>query len=185
MKRTVLALWAILACFGTAAYAHAGDWISVPTWEKGDRYYFDASKLQFDGDKVGYWKKVSYAAPAPVAKGWAATGLFREEIDCTKHMVRRLAYFLYSIEGALLVSQQTPDAPFSAIIPDTVGEAFDAELCARRPVEAIPPPATPMPTTPPNPGDDNLPPPAKPSRPEKPTPPKPPQPSPPPGRINV
>lgn len=116
-----------LACLAGAA--RAAEWVKVPGTPQADECYYDRSKLTFDGDEIGYWRKVVFRVPQPTAKGRVASGLFRERIDCAKHSLKLVSYLLYAADGQVL--EYVPDAKGEAapIIPDSLGDAFEKTLC--------------------------------------------------------
>ncbi len=110
--------------------ARAADWVAVPVPNTEDRYYYDRSKLVVNGPEVNYWKKVVFKMPQPVKGQAAASGLLREQIHCTEHTLRLLAYLYYDAQGKAIEYVAEPEQHASAIIPDTVGDVFERTLCA-------------------------------------------------------
>ncbi len=112
-----------------AAAANAADWVKVAGLPRGDECYYDRSKLIFSGDQISYWKKVVFRIPQPMQNGLAASGLFREQIDCAQHNLKLISYLFYSPEGQVIEYVANAKGEATPIIPDSLGDAFEKTMC--------------------------------------------------------
>jgi hypothetical protein len=110
--------------------AWSADWTMVPAPRAADLYYYDASKLVFDNEEVTYWKKVLFATPQPFKGQQAASALYREKLHCGQHTVKTLSYLLQGRDGSTLEYTENHDAGATPVIPDSVGDLFEQNLCA-------------------------------------------------------
>src|SRR5581483_6373709 len=120
MTRVVLALLTLLPCFAIAA-----DWVRVPTPDVHQHYY-DRAKLVVEGDEITYWRRVVFKTPQPTKNGAARMAMYRERIDCARHTHRTLGYLLYGQDGSVMENVYTPDAAPEPIVPETLGDKFEA-----------------------------------------------------------
>jgi uncharacterized protein YceH (UPF0502 family) len=118
----------LLIALGLPLGAQAADWVRVDVNDQHQHFY-DRSKVQVDQDVVTYWRRVVFRTPQTVRGGAARMAMYRESIDCTKHTYRALGYLLYGQDGAVLENVYTPDAAGEAIVPETVGDRFEALMC--------------------------------------------------------
>jgi hypothetical protein len=111
-----------------AAGVHAADWVRV---EAGDQHqhFYDRSKVAVEQDKVTYWRRVVFRSPQAARNGSARMAMYRESIDCLHHTYRSLGYLLYAQDGTVIDNVYTPDATPDPIIPETVGDRFEALMC--------------------------------------------------------
>ncbi|MDA8381660.1 MAG: hypothetical protein M0037_01040 [Betaproteobacteria bacterium] len=124
MKRIAPALAWLLLC--TPAFA--AQWTRVPGPTDGNAYYFDRSNLVIQDQIITYWKKVVFGTPQRLKQGIARSGLYRERIDCGSHTLALLNYLLYAADGRLIDDGAMTQGA-APIIPDTIGDAFEARLC--------------------------------------------------------
>jgi hypothetical protein len=108
--------------------AHAAEWVRVEANDQHQHFY-DRSKLQIEQDVIIYWRRVVFRAPQPTRNGTARMAMYRESIDCARHTSRALGYLLYAQDGTVLDNVYTPDATPEPIIPETVGDRFEALMC--------------------------------------------------------
>ena len=106
----------------------AADWVRVPA-AGADQHFYDRSKLSIRGDEIGYWRKVVFARPVKARSGTARMALHQERINCRDHTLRGLAWQLYADEGAMLDSATQSDAEAVAVVPETIGDRFQAVMC--------------------------------------------------------
>jgi hypothetical protein len=125
MKR--LLLFFILC---TSLSAQGAQWIKLPGPSGGDTYYYDRSKLYISGDEITYWKKIVFLSPQDTKKGLAASGLYRERINCAEHTLKMISYLLYNGNGGVIEYVPDHEEPATPIIPDTIGDIFEHSLCA-------------------------------------------------------
>lgn len=118
----------LLIALGLPLAAHGADWVRVEVNDQNQHFY-DRSKVQVDQDVVTYWRRVVFRSPQAVRGGAARMAMYRESIDCAKHTYRALGYLLYGQDGAVLDNVYTPDAAGEAIVPETVGDRFEALMC--------------------------------------------------------
>jgi hypothetical protein len=118
----------LAAALALPVAAGAAEWVRV---EAGDQHqhFYDRSKLQIEQDSITYWRRVVFRTPQPARNGTARMAMYRESIDCARHTYRALGYLLYSQDGTVLDNVYTPDAPPDPIIPETVGDRFEALMC--------------------------------------------------------
>lgn len=106
----------------------AADWVRIAA-AGADQHFYDRSKLSVRGDEIGYWRKVVFARPVKARSGTARLALHQERINCRDHTLRGLAWQLYAEEGAMLDSATQSDAEAVAIVPETIGDRFQAVMC--------------------------------------------------------
>ncbi|MDA8094762.1 MAG: hypothetical protein M0T84_12845 [Betaproteobacteria bacterium] len=124
MKRIAPILVWLLLC----PPASAAQWTRVPGPTDGNAYYFDRSNLVIQDQIITYWKKVVFGHPQRLKQGIARSGLYRERIDCGAHTLALLSYLLYAADGRL-IDDGTMTQGAAPIIPDTIGDAFEARVC--------------------------------------------------------
>ena len=113
-----------------ACSANAADWAAVRTGPEGDQYFYDRSKLFVSGDEITYWKKVTFRVPQPAKNQFAASGLYRERIQCAEHTLKLISYLLYAADGSVIEYVANHEGETSPIIPDTLGDLFEKKVCA-------------------------------------------------------
>lgn len=123
MKRILLA--AILV----SGHAFAAEWVPLPYAGSADQYFYDNSKLVIKDDEISYWKKVIYKAPQAVKDKVAAYAILRERIHCGEHSAKLMSYLYYSASGETIEYKTQDDSPAIPVIPDSVGDSFERELC--------------------------------------------------------
>lgn len=107
----------------------AADWVALPPIPNGDSYFYDKSKLVIKDDEITYWKKVQFKTPQAHNGNEVVSGILRERIHCGEHTAKLLTYLYYSAKGDTVdYVAQDESAPLP-IVPDTVGDKFDAVLC--------------------------------------------------------
>lgn len=112
-----------------ASTAHAADWVRLDIPHTTDEYFFDRSKLVVNGNEVTYWKKVQFLPPRPVKKALASSTLMRERIDCREHTLRLLSVVYNDAQGVVIEYVADAEKDAAPIIPDTVGDRFEQDLC--------------------------------------------------------
>ena len=108
--------------------AHAPEWVRGETGDQHQHFY-DRTKVAVEEDSVTFWRRVVFRSPQAVRGGQARMAMYRDSIDCSKHTLRSLGYLLYGQDGAVLENVYTPDAQADPIIPETVGDRFEALMC--------------------------------------------------------
>jgi hypothetical protein len=106
----------------------AADWVRVAA-AGADQHFYDRSNVSIRGDEIGYWRKVVLARPVKTRSGTARLALHQERMNCRDHTLRGLAWQLYAEEGAMLDSAMQSDAETVAIVPETIGDRFQAVMC--------------------------------------------------------
>jgi hypothetical protein len=109
--------------------AGAADWQRVSS-VGNDQHYYDRSKVTIAGDEVTYWRKVVFAKPVRVKSGTAKIALYRERMHCRDHTLRALSWQLLADEGAVIEASNAPEPEPSPVVPETVGDRFQAVMCA-------------------------------------------------------
>lgn len=109
--------------------ASAADWQRVPS-VGNDQHYYDRSKVTITGDEVTYWRKVVFAKPVRVKAGTAKIALYRERMHCRDHTLRALSWQLLADEGAVIEASTAPEPEPTPVVPETVGDRFQAVMCA-------------------------------------------------------
>lgn len=109
--------------------ASAAEWVRVHTNGEGDQYYYDRTKLYINGDEITYWKKVAFRTAQPVKNQFAASGLFRERIQCAEHTLKLISYLLYAADGSTIEYVAAHEGEAAPIIPDTLGDIFEKTAC--------------------------------------------------------
>lgn len=119
------------AAFALAASVTAGaaDWQRVPS-VGNDQHFYDRSKVTIAGDEVTYWRKVVFAKPVRVKAGTARIALYRERMHCRDHTLRALSWQLLADEGAVIEASTAPEPEPTPVVPETVGDRFQAVMCA-------------------------------------------------------
>lgn len=152
--RSALAALALVALLPVPL--HAAEWTRITVKDQHEHYY-DRGKVTIDGESITYWRRVVFRPPQPTRNGAAGTAMYRERIDCDLHTHRTLGYLLYAPDGGVLENVYTPEAAPDPIIPETVGDRFEAAMCAlvtrersrnvgrRAPADQGKPEATPVP----------------------------------------
>lgn len=113
-------------CASTSVFA--ADWVRVQI-TGNDQYFYDNSKLTWNGDEITYWKKVQFKMPQQHKGSEIASGVLRERINCMEHSAKLMSYLYYSPSGETLEYVAQDDSAPVPIIPDTIGDAFDHVLC--------------------------------------------------------
>ncbi len=126
MKRGALFLLLALACTAAAA----ADWTRLTQIRGEDQYFYDGSKLVIDGEEITYWKKVVFKRPQPMKNQFAAWSLMRERINCSQHTLRLISYLYYAADGSVIDYVPDHEKEGTPIIPDTLGDAFERQMCA-------------------------------------------------------
>lgn len=119
---------ASVALLVPAAAASAADWTRIPA-AGADLHFYDRSKVVIQGDEITYWRKVAFAKPPRTRLGTARSALHQERIQCRDHTLRSLGWQLFAEEGVLLESATTPEAEAAPIVPETIGDRFQAAMC--------------------------------------------------------
>ena len=118
--------WALLFISPTIL---AADWVPLAPIPNGDSYFYDKSKLVIKDDEITYWKKVQFKTPQTHNGGEVVSGILRERIHCGEHTAKLLTYLYYSAKGDTVDYVAQDDSAPLPIVPDTVGDKFDAVLC--------------------------------------------------------
>jgi hypothetical protein len=124
MRRALL----LLACC-LASAAQAAEWTRLTRIPGEDQYFYDRSKLVIQGEEITYWKKVVFKRPQPMKNQLAAWVLMRERIHCTDHTLRLISYLYYTADGSTIDYVADHEKEGTPIIPDTLGDAFERQLC--------------------------------------------------------
>ena len=124
MMRSLLLVSLLLA-----SSAQAAEWTRLMRIPGEDQYFYDRSKLVIQGDEITYWKKVVFHKPQPVKNQSAAWVLMREQINCVQHTLRLVSYLYYAADGATIEYVPDHEKEGTPIIPDTLGDAFERNMC--------------------------------------------------------
>lgn len=108
--------------------ASGADWQRVPS-VGNDQHFYDRSKVTIVGDEVTYWRKVVFAKSVRVKAGTAKIALYRERMHCRDHTLRALSWQLLADEGAVIEASTAPEPEATPIVPETVGDRFQAVMC--------------------------------------------------------
>lgn len=111
--------------------AFAADWVPLTGAGAADQYFYDRSKLIIKDDEITYWKKVVFQQPQSMNGREVVSGLLRERIHCGEHTARLVSYLYYSTAGDTVDYVPNFEGEAAAIIPDTVGDAFERTLCPK------------------------------------------------------
>jgi hypothetical protein len=129
-------VWRTVGAAAVALYlplaAAAAEWVKVPAKDLNQHSY-DRSKVLVEGDSVTYWRRVQFSAPQRTSSGMAASGMYRERIDCHAHTHRTLGYLLYARDGGVIDNVHTPDAEAEPVVPETVGDRYEKLMCGLAP----------------------------------------------------
>lgn len=146
-----------LVLLGHFTLVNAAEWTLVYAGPEGNQYFYDASKLAISSNEITYWKKVLFKTPQTYKSMQAVSALYRERIHCSEHTVKALSHIVHGAAGAV-IEQVASEGEATPIIPESIGDLFEAALCPqvrskrdeppRKPVEPTeskmetPPPAT-------------------------------------------
>jgi len=111
------------------AVANAADWSRMRGVPGNDQHFYDRSKLVVSGNEITYWRKIVFQSPQSVPSGLAASGLLRERIHCSEHTLKLISYLYYSADGGVLEYVDNLEKEASPIIPDTLGDLLEKNLC--------------------------------------------------------
>ena len=117
----------LLLLFSSAA--QGADWARLGQIRGDDQYFYDRSKLVIQGEEITYWKKVVFKTPQPVKNQSATWSLMRERIHCGQHTLRLISYLYYGADGAVIEYVADHEKEGTPIIPDTIGDAFEHQMC--------------------------------------------------------
>ncbi|BAN34397.1 hypothetical protein SCD_n00550 [Sulfuricella denitrificans skB26] len=127
MKRALLL---ILTCLAAApSVTIAAEWVKIHTAADPNLYFYDRSKLFLNDNEITYWKKVVFISPQPFKDKFIASALYRERIHCTEHTLKLISYLLYTPTGELFEYAPTKEDDPAPIIPDSLGDVFEKNLC--------------------------------------------------------
>ena len=129
-----------LLLMGCCSLASAAEWTVVHAGE-GNQYFYDASKLTVNANEITYWKKVLFKTPQLYKDQQAVSALYRERINCAEHTVKPLSHIVRGANG-MVIEQVTGEGDTTAIIPETIGDLFEAALCPQvksKPADSKPP----------------------------------------------
>ena len=127
MKRALLLLLACLAV--TASGASAAEWVRIYSPAEGNQFFYDKAKLFIHDSEITYWKKVVFLSPQPFKDKLAASGLYRERINCAEHTLKLISYLLYAPSGEPVEYVSSAEGEAAPIIPDSLGDVFEKNLC--------------------------------------------------------
>jgi hypothetical protein len=127
MKRAFLLLLTGLATAPAATIA--AEWVKIHTAADQSLYFYDRSKLFLNDNEITYWKKVAFITPQPFKDKLIASGLYRERIHCAEHTLKLISYLLYTPAGELFEYAPTKEGDPAPIIPDSLGDVFEKNLC--------------------------------------------------------
>lgn len=120
----------LLACLAAApSIAVAAEWVKIHSVADQSLYFYDSSKLFLNEDEITYWKKVVFITPQPFKDKLIASALYRERIHCAEHTLKMISYLLYTPAGELFEYAPTKEGDPAPIIPDSLGDVFEKNLC--------------------------------------------------------
>jgi hypothetical protein len=112
----------------TAGSAFA-EWYFLVGSRGGHKHYFDPATIRKDGNMRTFWHKAEYMHRR---KDGAFSVRQRLQIDCKKETIRVLAQATFpepNFWGEAIKDEDTPNAPFIAIAPETVDHSFMLMMC--------------------------------------------------------
>lgn len=128
-----------LSCLGlvclTSSVAFSAEWVQVNTHIRSldiDQYFYDKSKLILRANtrEIIYWKRVQFKKPVYVRPRFANVALMRERLNCQEHTIKLLSSTYYDTVGNTITGiTQNGDGAGDAVVPDSVGDAYEQALC--------------------------------------------------------
>ncbi len=115
--------------------AWGAEWVAVNTHIRSldaDQYFYDKSKLILRANtrEIIYWKRVQFKKPVYVRPRFATVALMREKLNCQEHTIKLLSSTYYDTVGNTITGiTQNGDGAGDAVVPDSVGDAYEQALC--------------------------------------------------------
>lgn len=119
----------LLACLLAPSGASAAEWARIYSPAEGNQFFYDKAKLFIHDNEITYWKKVVFLTPQPFKDKLAASGLYRERINCAEHTLKLISYLLYAPSGEPVEYVSSAEGEAAPIIPDSLGDVFEKSLC--------------------------------------------------------
>jgi hypothetical protein len=119
----------LLSLLLAATVSFAADWSKMRGVPGNDQHFFDRSKLVVSGSEITYWRKIVFQSPQSVPSGLAASGLLRERIHCSEHTLKLISYLYYAMDGSVVEYVDNLEKEASPIIPDTLGDLLEKNMC--------------------------------------------------------
>ncbi|MBB5019455.1 hypothetical protein HNQ59_002757 [Chitinivorax tropicus] len=111
-----------------AGVAQAAEWQALRLNDP-NLHSIDQSRILIDGTVLTYWRKVVFSSPQVVRQGQAASGLFRERLDCTQHSLLTLNWVLFDRLGQPLDQSTGADKEATTIMPDSLADQLEVAMC--------------------------------------------------------
>jgi len=104
------------------------EWRFLTASTTGNDFYFDPATIRKDGDMRTVWTKTEIKTPVRGVSSMRT----KLEINCKKELIRDVAFAVFTkpnLNGELLSQEDLPNAPFTAIAPDTIDNAWMRLIC--------------------------------------------------------
>ena len=121
----ITATGALLASVILAQPVHAADWRFVAAGG-GDRVFYDALSLTSEDSKMTLWVKFDYSGNRSEKAHYSVA---KYVIACDSHKMKVLSSVYYKASGIVIQSFDTPQEPFTDIVPESIGEVIEQEVC--------------------------------------------------------
>ncbi|MBR8350302.1 hypothetical protein KDX21_06910 [Burkholderia cenocepacia] len=143
-KKKILLGIAFLLC----ANAHASDWKHLGNGPNNEMMWVDDSSIRFSGGHAKAWFLENYTSPKPVAatypQKFVSSMKQLDLFDCdqgTLGIAQSIQTSYANGEGEVVLSSSLPPSAvqYEDVVPDSMGEAMLAYVCARRPSAPLKP----------------------------------------------
>lgn len=105
------------------------EWYFLVGSREGNSYYFDPATIRKNGNMRTFWSKAELKSRR---KDGAFSVRQRLQVDCKKETIRVLAQATFpepDFWGEAIKDEDSPNATFTAIAPDTIDHAFMLMMC--------------------------------------------------------
>lgn len=114
-----------------------GDWELYGNAQENIHYYDKESITRTSDNHVRVWAKILYSEKSILelvtkfGKEYVnvSHNLYLSEIDCTNKKRRFFTLIYYSKDGGVIYSVNEPNAEWSFITPDSIGESLYKKVC--------------------------------------------------------